>query len=413
MSYILALNCGSATLKYQIFDEDTKAVVISGNVEKIGLADSFVTQKWPDGKKERKETSIQNHNEALNVVMFMLREASIDMNQITAVGHRVVQGGEKFKSSVEINDEVIRAIEDLTVISPLHNPANLMGIVVAKQVLPNARQVAVFDTAFFSTLPDYVYRYAVPKAWYTELGVRKYGKHGTSHLYVSKRAAKMLGKPASDVNLISLHIGSGATAAAIRGGKAIDISLGMTVLAGLVMGTRPGDLDPGVVLYVMQRLGLSPEQMMTHLIRSSGLKGITECFEDRRDAEENKEKNDDCRLALQMESNQVKKYVGAYMAELGHVDAIVFTAGVGENDDYLREKMLEGLEELGIKLDKEANSKAMARLSVGECVISAPDSKVKIFMIPTNEELVIAEDTIAIANGTYNPNHLEMKYSFA
>jgi acetate kinase len=410
--YILALNCGSSSLKYQIFDADSKTSVLSGLVEKIGLADSFITQKYPDGAKQRKDVLMKNHDDALTQVIDMLRDASIDLTQIGGVGHRVVLGGEKFSSSVEITDEVIDAVRELSAIAPLHNPANLTGIIASKQLLPLAKQVAVFDTAFFSTLPDYVYRYAVPNAWYRELGVRKYGFHGTSHLYVSKRAAAMLGKPAKDVNLITLHIGSGASAAAIRGGQALDTSLGMTPLDGLVMGSRPGMIDPGVIVYVQQRLGLSADIMQKVLNKESGIVGLTGCYQDRRDVEENRDTNDDCRLALEIEANTVKKYIGSFMAELGRVDAIVFTAGVGENDDYLRAKMTEGLEELGIKLDLEKNAQALARKGVGEVEISAPDSKVKVLMIPTNEELVIVEDTIAIMNRTYNPNHLDMEYSF-
>lgn len=411
--YILALNCGSSSLKYQIFDADTKKVVVSGNVEKIGLPDSFVKQKYPDGTKTTKTTEMKNHDEALNVVLFMLREASIDLNEIKGVGHRVVMGGDKFASSVEITDEVIKTIDELSPIAPLHNPSALLGIVTAKQLLPNAKQVAVFDTAFHQTMPDYAYRYAVPAAWYRELGVRRYGFHGTSHLYVSKRAAKMLGKPADKCNLITMHIGSGASACAIRGGVSVDTLLGMTPLPGLTMGTRPGDLDPGVVLYVMNRLQLTADQMQKHLNKDSGLMGLTECFADRRDVEQNKESDDKCRLAIDMESHNVKKYIGAFMADLGHVDAIVFTAGVGENDEYLREKFCTGLEELGVKLDKEKNAKAVAHLGVDEAIISTDDSRVKILMIATNEELVIVEDTLAIMNGTYNPDHLKMDYSFA
>lgn len=411
--YILALNCGSSSLKYQVFDAASRRAVVSGTVEKIGLPDSFLTQKYPDGSKVRKDAEMKNHNEALNVVMFMLREASVDMNEIKGVGHRVVLGGEKFASSVKITDEVIRAIDDLSTIAPLHNPAALMGIVAAQQLLPNATQVAVFDTAFYSTMPDYAYRYGVPAGWYRELGVRKYGFHGTSHLYVSKRAAKMLGKPVDKCNLITLHIGSGASAAAIRNGVAVDTSLGMTPLAGLTMGTRPGDLDCGVVLYVMQRLGLSPEQMQKHLNRDSGLLGLTECYVDRRDVHEHEDSNDACRLALEVEAHNVKKYIGAFMAELGHVDALVFTAGVGENAWFQRERFCRGLEELGIKLDYAKNKETMAYMGAGETVLSTPDSRIKILMIPTNEELVIVEDTIAIMNGTYNPDHLKMDYSFA
>ncbi|MCL2538068.1 MAG: acetate kinase [Alphaproteobacteria bacterium] len=413
MSYVLALNCGSSSLKYQIFDSETRNVVVGGNVEKIGQEDSFITQKYPDGAKNRKDTAMKDHNEALNVVMFMLREASIDMNEIMAVGHRVVHGGDKFASSVEITDEVIRAIEELSVLAPLHNPANLVGIVVAKQLLPNAKQVAVFDTAFHQTMPDYAYRYPVPAAWYRELGVRRYGFHGTSHLYVSKRAAAMLGKPASDINVITLHIGSGASATAIRGGRSVDTTMGLTPLSGLTMSTRSGDIDPGIIFYVMERLGITPAQIQVHLNKQSGMLGLSECYIDHRDIEAAMAKHDDnCRLALDVETHNIKKYIGAYMAELGHVDAIVFTAGVGENDDIVRQMATVGLEELGIKLDAAKNAETFVFKGCGETVLSAPDSKIKVFMIPTNEELVIVEDTIAVANGTYNPNHLEMEYSF-
>ncbi|NMA32648.1 MAG: acetate/propionate family kinase, partial [Alphaproteobacteria bacterium] len=284
--YIMALNCGSSSLKYQIFDVNSKTSIIGGSVEKIGLIDSFLTQKYPDGAKQRKEVAMKNHDDALTEVINMLRDASIDLTQIGGVGHRVVLGGEKFKSSIEINDEVIKAIDELSAIAPLHNPANLTGIVAAKQLLPLAKQVAIFDTAFFSTLPEHAYRYAVPSAWYRELGVRKYGFHGTSHLYVSKRAAKLLNNP--EPNLITMHIGSGASAAAIRKGLAVDTSLGMTPLSGLTMGSRPGDLDPGVVIYVQQRLGLSADTMQKILNKESGHIGLTECFQDRRDLEENR-----------------------------------------------------------------------------------------------------------------------------
>ncbi|MDR0803767.1 MAG: acetate kinase [Rickettsiales bacterium] len=412
MTYILALNCGSSTLKYQIFDVDSHKIVISGNVQKIGNPGSFIVQKYTDGTKQQKDTQIANHNEALNLVSFMMREASIDLTQIVGVGHRVVHGGEKFSSSVEITDEVIRTISELSPLAPLHNPANLVGIVAAQQLLPNAKQVAVFDTAFHQSMPDFAYRYAVPRAWYTELGVRRYGFHGTSHLYVSKRAAAMLGKPASQCNLITMHIGSGASAAAIRGGRSVDTSLGLTPLSGLTMGTRPGDLDPGVIMYVMDRLKIDSKTMQTILNKQSGILGITGCYEDRRDILEHLGDNDDCRLAHDIEVNNAKKFIGAYMAELGHVDAIVWTAGVGENGSLLRAKIMAGLEDYGIKIDAEKNDGTATMWGSGETEISAPDSRVKVFMIPTNEELVLVEDTIAIINGTYNPNHLEMNYSF-
>lgn len=411
--YILALNCGSSSLKYQVFDADSKKVIVGGNVEKIGLDDSFITQKYPDGKKDKKVVSMKNHNEALGVVMGMLHDASVDMNEIGGVGHRVVMGGAKFASSVEINNEVMRAVETWKDLMPLHIPASLMGIESARQLLPNAKQVAVFDTAFLQTMPESSYRYAIPEAWYKNLGIRRYGFHGTSHLYVSKRAAAMLGKPADQCNLITMHIGSGASGVAIKNGRAVDTTLGMTPTAGLVMGTRPGDVDAAAMLYVMEQLKLTPKQMTKHLNKDSGLMGITQCFADRRDVEANKDENPLCKLAIDMEVHTVKKYIGAFMAELGHTDAIVFTAGVGENDDFLREKFCEGLEELGVKLDVEANRNALARKGVDEAIISTPDSKVKVMMIATNEELVIVEDTIAIMNGTYNANHLKMNYSFA
>ncbi len=411
--YIMALNCGSSSLKYQIFDADTKKSIIGGTVEKIGADDSFITQKYPDGAKQRKDTPMKNHDEALNVVLFMLRDASIDLNEIAGVGHRVVMGGDKFSSSVEVTDDVISTINSLVPLAPLHNPAALLGINTAKQVLPNARHVVVFDSAFHQTMPEKSFRYAVPSAWYTELGVRRYGFHGTSHLYVSKRAAKLLGKPANQCNIITMHIGSGASAAAIRGGVSVDTSMGMTPTVGLPMGTRCGDLDVSVVTYVMERLGLSAQQILTHLNKKSGLLGITGKYDDRRDVLANCDTDEACRLGIDMEVQNVKKYIGSYMAELGHTDAIVFTAGVGENNPILREQFCAGLEELGIKLDKAKNDSAVAFKGAGEVEISAPDSKVKVFMIPTNEELVIVEDTIAILNGTYNPNHLDMPYSFA
>ena len=411
--YILALNCGSSSLKYQVFDADTKKPIIGGNVEKIGSADSFITQKYPDGTKQTKQTPMQNHDEALSVVLFMLREASIDLNEIGGTGHRVVMGGDKFASSIEINDDVIKTIDKLSPLAPLHNPPALRGIMTAKQLLPNATQVAVFDTAFHQTMPDYAYRYAVPSAWYHDLGVRRYGFHGISHLYNSKRAAAMLGKPANECNMIIMHIGSGASATAIRNGLSVDTSLGMTPLSGLTMGTRPGDLDPGVVLHVMEQQNYTPAQMQTILSKNSGLQGITGQYADRRDVEENRFNNDKCRLAIDIEVHNVKKYIGAYMAELGKIDALVFTAGVGENDDLLRDKFCRNMEHMGIKMDFDKNNGLLARKGAGESVLSTPDSPVKIFMIPTNEEQVIVEDTLAIKQNTYNPNHLEMDYSFA
>ncbi|MBO4683102.1 MAG: acetate/propionate family kinase, partial [Alphaproteobacteria bacterium] len=320
-------------------------------------------------------------------------------------------GGDKFASSVEVNDEVIKTLRELTPLAPLHNPSGILGIITAQQLLPNAKQVAVFDTAFHQTMKPESFRYPVPKEWYTELGVRRYGFHGTSHLYVSKRAAAMLGKPASECNLITAHIGSGASITAIKNGVSVDTSMGMTPTAGLMMGTRCGDIDPSIPSYVAGRKGLAIETVQNELNKKSGLIGITQCYSDGRDVRENQDTNADCKLALEMQIQTVKKFIGAYMAELGHVDALVLTAGVCENDAYMREKFCEGMEEFGLKLDKEVN-KNISR-DVAEAVLSTPDSRIKIFKIATNEELVIVEDTIAIMKGTYNADHLKMAYSFA
>ncbi|MCL2338888.1 MAG: acetate kinase [Proteobacteria bacterium] len=414
MPYILALNCGSSTLKYQVFDAETKQSIVGGNAEKIGLPGAFITQKYPDGTKTRKDTEIQDHNEALRLVIFMLGEASIDLADIAGVGHRVVHGGEKFAATVKITDEVIKTIEELSDLAPLHNPANLIGIRAARAALPHAVQVAIFDTAFHQTMPDYSYRYAVPASWYTDLGIRKYGFHGTSHLYVSKRAAAILGKPASNTNLISIHYGSGASVCAIENGISITTSMGMTPLSGLIMGTRCGDISPSVYQYAKEKLGMTDAQTMDVLNKKSGVLGITGKYSDQRDLEAHQFDDDSCRLALDMEAWRVKKYIGQYMATInGPVDAIIFTAGTGENDAPLRMRICKNLDHLGIKLDAEKNAATAARTGSGETEISAPDSKIKVFMIPTNEELVLVEDTIAVINGTYNPDHLKMNYLFA
>ncbi|MDR2413341.1 MAG: acetate kinase [Rickettsiales bacterium] len=411
--YILALNCGSSTLKFQLFDTETYQPVFKGNAQKINEFGSFINYKSA-AAKGKKDIQINNHSEALTAVMDLMKENKIQLEEIKAIGHRVVHGGDKFASSAEATDEVIKTISDLSDLAPLHNPANLVGIVAAREILPNAKQVAVFDTAFHQTLPDSAYRYAVPGAWYRELGVRKYGFHGTSHLYVSKRAAALLGRHASRTNIVSMHMGSGSSACAIRHGKSIETSLGMTPLAGLMMGTRCGDLDPSVPFYVKEKLGLSDKLILEALNKQSGILGITECYSDRRDVENHIGDNDKCRLAVEMEAARAKRFIGAYIAAIGEpLDALVFTAGGGENDFILREKICAGMEHLGLKLNKEVNKTALTFTGSGETEISAADSKIKIFMIPTNEELVLVEDTLAILNGTYDPDHLKMNYSFA
>lgn len=394
MSYIMAINAGSSSLKYQIFDTEKNDFIIGGLVEEIGSPNSFMNQKLPDGTKIPRTVFMKNHKDALSVVMEMLKEANIDLSKITAVGHRVVMGGEKFKQSTIITDEVIKTIDELSSVAPLHNPANLMGINAARELFPNATQVAVFDTAFFANIPRHAYRYGVPNEWYEKYGVRRYGFHGTSHDYVSKRAAEMLGKPLSELNLISLHIGSGASATAIKNGVAVDTSLGMTPLSGLSMATRCGDIDPGIILFMMEKLNIDYKQMQKILNKESGHYGVACGTTDRRDLLSSRDTNDNFKLALDIEEYNVKKYIGAYIAVLGRVDAIIFTAGVGENNPILRAEMLDGLDTaFGIKLDTEKNNAALAFRGAPESIISSADSKIPVLMIPTNEELMIINDT--------------------
>jgi acetate kinase len=332
------------------------------------------------------------------------------MDEISAVGHRVVHGGEKFARSVRIDDDVIKAIEDVQHLAPLHNPPNLAGIKAAKEVLPDVPHVAIFDTAFHQTMPAYAYTYAVPHEWYEKYGVRRYGFHGTSHLYVSKRAAVLLGKNPKDCNIITMHIGNGVSHTAIKNGVSVDTSMGLTPLEGAVMGTRCGDLDPAVPLFMQQQLDVGPKEMDNLLNKKSGILGLTGKFTDRRDVLENADNGDEkCKLAIEVEAYRLKKYIGMYMAVLGRTDAIVFTAGVGENAGAIRQLALEGLENLGIIIDKEKNLSTFSKH--GETEISTKDSKVKVFVIPTNEELVFVEDVVAILNGTYK-EHMQHDYTF-
>jgi len=410
---ILALNCGSSSVKYQLFDWENKSVVAKGIVERVGIGDSFIVHEAPGRETYRDEYECHDHNTAINLVLNTLvsKERGVieNLNEISAIGHRVVHGGEKFKSSVLINDEVIKAIEDVQHLAPLHNPPNLAGIRAAKEILPKVPHVAIFDTAFHQTMPKHAYIYAVPYEWYEEYGVRRYGFHGTSHLYVSKRAAALLKKDAKDCNIITMHIGNGVSHTAIKNGISVDTSMGLTPLEGAVMGTRCGDLDPAIPLFMQQRLNISPREMDNMLNKKSGILGITGKFTDRRDVLECAKTDERCKLAIEIEAYRIKKYIGAYYAVLGRVDAIVFTAGVGENATIIREKALEGLEELGIKIDKEKNSKTFSKS--GETEISTSDSKVKVFVISTNEELVFVEDVVAILKNRYK-DHTEYEYSF-
>lgn len=411
---ILALNCGSSSVKYQLYDWDNDKLLAKGVVERVGIGDSFIVHEVPGRDTLREEYECHDHNTAINLVVHTLtsKEKGVvsDIKEISAVGHRVVHGGEKFKRSTLIDDEVIKAIEEVQHLAPLHNPPNLAGIRAAQKVLPDVPHVAIFDTAFHQTMPRHAYLYAVPYEWYEKYGVRRYGFHGTSHLYVSKRAAVLLGKDPKECNIITMHIGNGVSHTAIKNGVSVDTSMGLTPLEGAVMGTRCGDLDPAIPLFMQQILDIGPKEMDTILNKKSGILGLTGKYTDRRDVLEGAEQGDErCKIALEVEAYRLKKYIGAYMAVLGRVDAIVFTAGVGENAGIIRQMALEGLEELGIKIDKEKNLKT--RSKDGETEISTPDSKVKVFVIPTNEERVFIEDVVAILNGTYK-EHTEYPYTF-
>ncbi len=411
---ILALNCGSSSVKYQLYNWETQSVIAKGIVERVGIGDSFIVHEVPGRDTYRDEYECHNHTTAINLIInTLLSEANgvlKHMDEISAVGHRVVHGGEKFARSVRIDDNVIKAIEDVQHLAPLHNPPNLAGIKAAKEVLPQVPHVAIFDTAFHQTMPAYAYTYAVPHEWYEKYGVRRYGFHGTSHLYVSKRAAVMLGKEPKDCNIITMHIGNGVSHTAIKNGISVDTSMGLTPLEGAVMGTRCGDLDPAVPLFMQQELGIGPKEMDNILNKKSGILGLTGQYTDRRDVLKNAEEGDEhCKLAIEVEAYRLKKYIGMYMAVLGRTDAIVFTAGVGENAGAIRQLALEGLENLGIVIDKEKNLNTFSKH--GETEISTTDSKVKVFVIPTNEELVFVEDVVAILEGNHQ-DHMEHNYTF-
>ncbi len=371
----------------------------AGLVERIGLEGSRVRHTIYDGEGERtivRETPVPDHEVGLKRVAGLLTESDIAViehpGEIAAIGHRVVHGGERFSDTVIIDDDVIAAIRRLIPYAPLHNPANLEGILVARQIFPDAVQVAVFDTAFHQTLPPHAYRYAIPNRFYEKHGVRVYGFHGTSHLYVSKRAAEWLGKPLAEVNLITAHLGNGASMAAVQNGRSVDTTMGFTPLPGLMMGTRCGDLDPAVIFYLANRLGLSLEEIDRMLNKQSGLLGVAGASDVRDVIDQLEAGDDNARLALEMYAYRIRKYIGAYMAALGRVDALVFTAGVGENSPLVRKMSCAGLERLGIVLD-EAKNEARAE---GVTPIHADDSAVSILVIPTNEELEIAQQTRAL-----------------
>ncbi|HKI51295.1 MAG TPA: acetate kinase [Geothermobacteraceae bacterium] len=412
---ILALNCGSSSVKYQLFDWNKKEVIAKGMVERVTIGDSFIIHEVPGRDTYREEYECPDHRTAIHLIVKILTDKKYgvveSMDQISAVGHRVVHGGEKFARSVMIDDAVLDAIKEVQHLAPLHNPPNISGIEAAQENLPNVPHIAIFDTAFHQTMPEHAYMYPLPYEWYEKHSVRRYGFHGTSHLYVSKRAAVMLGKDPKDCNIITMHIGNGVSHAAIKGGVSVDTSMGLTPLEGAVMGTRCGDIDPAIPMFIQQKEGLSAKELDAILNKKSGVLGITGHYTDRRDVLEGIENGDPrCKLALEIEGYRLKKYIGSYCAALGRLDAVVFTAGVGEMGAAIREKALENLEHMGIKLDKEKNAATMTRKR--ESVITTPDSPIKVFVIPTDEELVFTEDVVAILEETYT-DHMNFKYSFS
>ncbi len=395
---ILVLNCGSSSLKYQLIDMTNEEALCVGLVERIGIEGSVLKQE-KEGVEGKliKEQPMKNHQDAIKLVLEALVDETYgavkDMKEIDAVGHRVVHGGEKFTKSVLINEEVKQGIKDCFDLAPLHNPANMMGIEACEEILPGVPMVAVFDTAFHQTMPKKSYLYALPHELYKKYGIRRYGFHGTSHKYVSQRAASMLGKDIKDTKIITCHLGNGASIAAIDGGKCIDTSMGFTPLEGLIMGTRCGAIDSAIITFLMEKENLDAQQLTDLMNKKSGVYGMTDYLSsDFRDIEKAAaEGNELAQVALDSYDQTVKKYIGSYIAEMNGVDAIVFTAGVGENAVETRENIMKNMDFLGMKLDKEAN-----KVRGKETVISTEDSKVKILLVPTNEELVIARDTLEL-----------------
>ncbi len=394
---ILVINCGSSSLKYQLIDMTTEQALASGLVERIGIEGSRIKHEKEGMDKVVIESPMKDHKIALNFVLDALKDEKHgvikDINEIEAVGHRVVHAGEKYSESVLINDEVLKALKECIELAPLHNPANIMGIEAMQELLPNAPMVAVFDTAFHQTMPKSEYIYAIDYKYYENYSVRRYGMHGTSHRYVSQRAAEMLNVDLKDVKMITCHLGNGSSIAAIDHGKVIATSMGFTPLEGLAMGTRCGDIDPAIITYLMKKENLTVEQMDKVMNKESGVLGISGISSDFRDIENAAaEGNERAALALKIFDDRVKKYIGAYTALLGGVDVILFTAGVGENSAANRENIMRGLEYLGVDFDKEANN-----VRGKEAFISKRSSKVKVLVVPTNEELMIAKDTMALS----------------
>lgn len=397
---ILVLNCGSSSVKYKLIDTSNNSTLAEGGVEKIGLDDGFLKFKLADGSKQIKELGHIDHKQAVEAILEILTDKTYgciaSFKEIDAVGHRVVHGGEKFSESVLITDEVIRQVKDCYDLAPLHNPANITGIEAITALMPDVPQVGVFDTAFHQTMPAKSYMYALPYKYYKEDALRRYGFHGTSHRYVSARAAEFLGIDIKNCKMVTCHIGNGGSITAVLNGRSVDTSMGLTPTEGLMMGTRVGDVDPGAITYLMTKHGLSAAQIQNIINKESGVAGISGLSNDMREIEAAVKEgtNERAKLALDMYEQRIIKYIGAYAAEMGGLDVIVFTGGVGENQTGVRENVCAPLGFMGVKLDNELNS----RIRGTETLISTPDSKVKVVVIPTDEELMIARDTEAIVN---------------
>lgn len=411
---ILTLNCGSSSVKYQVYHWDEQKVLAKGLVERVGAVNANLEHTTHHGETLELVREIPDHQTAIQMILDTIVDGKVgvikSIKEVVAVGHRVLHGGQKFVKSVQVTPEVLQTFRELVDLGPLHMPANISGIEAAQTVMPSIPHVAVMDTAWHQTMPASSYMYAVPYDWYSYYGVRRYGFHGTSFLYTAKRAAAILKKKPTETNLIIAHVGNGASMSAIKDGQALDTSMGLTPLEGLVMGTRSGDMDPAIINYIARRTGMTTPQIDTELNKKSGILGITGKFSDRRDMNKAADEGDArSLLARQMEGYRIKKYIGSYMAAIGRVDAIVFTAGVGEMAWQIRAEALRGLDNLGIIMDEEKNK--LSRTRNAETRISADHSPIAVYVIPTDEELVMTEDTYAIMKGTYDI-HTNFTYSF-
>lgn len=396
---ILVLNCGSSSIKYALYNMEDCSVMAQGGAERVGLDGAFVKVKLPNGEKREIKHDIPEHTEGVKFIFQLLTDSEIgaikSLDEIDAVGHRMVHGGEKFAHSVILNEEVMEAFKECIDLAPLHNPANIKGVMAVHELMPGMKQVGVFDTAFHQTMPKHAYLYPIPYNLYKQYGIRRYGFHGTSHRYVSARACEFLGLDYKSQKIITCHIGNGGSVAAIKEGKCIDTSMGLTPLEGVMMGTRSGDIDAGAVIYLQKKLGLDADGLSDLLNKKSGVLGISEISSDMREIEDAAHSgNKRAQLALDMYFYRIKKYVGAYAAALGGCDVLVFTAGVGENQSDLRQEVCRNMEFMGIKIDNEKNAKTRGE----EIELSTPDSRVKVVIIPTDEELMIATDTMELVS---------------